>query len=167
LRFLAFCLLACLGASVEAYAQAPPDLLVAAGHCVATARGDWFDLARDDPYALELGTVSGGPSGSAGEALYLIDFTTPTHSQGLAFAFQTRGKGSHRELILESRTRFRQTVDGTQQVSLIDPPLGGISSQDGILGAIQQVGFHTWKVPVADLRHSAKSVSCSTTGALR
>jgi hypothetical protein len=167
-RFLVFCLLGCCGASVGAQnSEAPPDLLSEAGHCLATADGDWFDLSRDDPYALELGYVEGEKSSSGGDSLYLIDFTTPTHSQGLAFAFETRGKGAHRELMLDFRTRFQQTVDGTQRVNLVNPTLGGVGSHDEIVAAIQQVGFHTWKVPVADLRNGSRSVSCKTADAVR
>ncbi|MGA7525194.1 MAG: hypothetical protein WBW84_22285 [Acidobacteriaceae bacterium] len=162
MRFLVLCVLACLGASVEAQNSAPPpDVLLEAGHCVATADGDWFDVSQDQPYALDLGSVSGRDS------LYLIDFTTPTHSQGFAFVFQSRGKGSHRELMLDFRIGFRQTVDGTGRVNLVNPPLGSIGTDDAIVAAIQQIGFHTWSVPVAELRDHSKSVSCSTAGALR
>jgi hypothetical protein len=162
-KFLVFCLLACLGASLEAQSSGtPPDLVLDAGHCLATAGGDWLGIARENPYALELGYASGSV-----DSLYLIDFTTPMHSQGLAFAFQTHGKGLHRELTLEFRTRFEQAVDGTQRVTLIHPPLGGIGTQDEIVAAIQRVGFHTWQVPVADLRNDAHADPCATAGALR
>ncbi|HZZ38601.1 MAG TPA: hypothetical protein VFE06_05675 [Acidobacteriaceae bacterium] len=168
MRFLVLFLLGCLGASVEAQdAEAPPDLLVEAGHCVATADGDWFDLSRDEPYSVELGYIEGEKSDSGGDPLYLIDFTTPTHSQGFGFAFETRGKGSHRELRLEFRTRFQQTVDGTQRVNLVDPPFGGVGTHDEMVAAIRQVGFHTWKVPVADLREGSRAVSCKTADAVR
>ena len=162
-RFFGLCLLVSLGASVWGQNPGPPpDLLVEAGHCLATAPGDWFDLSRDKPYALELGYAA--PEG--GVSVYLIDFTTPTHSRGFAFAFQTRGKGAHRELTLESRTRFRQTVDGTGRVSLVGPPLGGIYTEGATLAAIGKVGFHTWKVPVARLREPSL-VSCRTAEAVR
>ncbi|MFZ0633672.1 MAG: hypothetical protein WA399_09545 [Acidobacteriaceae bacterium] len=168
MKFLVLLFLASLSASVEAQSNEPaPDLVVQAGHCLATADGDWFDLSRDSPYELELGYATGDKSGSGDDSLYLVDFTTPTHSQGYAFAFQTRGKGSHRELTLEFRTRFQQTVDGTQRVNLVDPPLGGLGTHDEILGAIRQVGFHTWKVPVEELRNRSRSVSCRTADALR
>jgi len=164
MRILIFCVVACLGASVEAQNTAPPpDALLDAGHCVATAQGDWFGIAQENPYALELGAVSSGGEGE----LYLIDFTTPTHSEGYAFGFASRGRGSHRELTLEFRTRFQQSVDGTQRVNLVDPPLGGMDAHDGTLAAIEQVGFHTWKVPVAELRGYAGGGSCSTSGAVR
>jgi len=163
MRFLVICAVACLSASVEAQNTAPPpDALLDAGHCVAAAQGDWFGIAQENPYALELGSVSGG-----GDELYLIDFTTPTHSEGYAFAFASRGRGSHRELTLEFRTRFRQSVDGTQRVNLVDPPLGGMDAHDGTLAAIEQVGFHTWKVPVAELRSHSSGASCTTSGAVR
>lgn len=168
MRFLIVCLLACLGALVEAQTTEVPSELLDAGHCVATARGDWFDVGRDNPYTLELGYVSAADkSSSDNDALYLIHFTTRTHSQGFVFAFATHGKGSRRELMLESRTRFQQTVDGTQRVELVNPPLGGVGSQDEILSAIQEVGFHTWKVPVADLRNGGRAVACRTAEAVR
>ncbi|MGA8530419.1 MAG: hypothetical protein WB622_11945 [Acidobacteriaceae bacterium] len=169
MRFFAVCLLACLGASLEAQSnELVPDPVLEAGHCLATADGDWFALSPENPYAVELGYESGSQSSSGDDSsLYLIDFTTPTHTQGFAFAFLTHGKGSHRELTLESRTRFQQTDDGTRRVNLVDPPLGGLSSHDETLAAIQQVGFHTWKVPIAELRKRARSVSCATADAVR
>lgn len=163
MRILVFCVVACLSAWVQAQNTAPPpDALLDAGHCVATAQGDWFGIAQENPYALELGSVF-----SSGGELYLIDFTTPTHSEGYAFAFATRGRSSRREMTLEFRTRFRQSVDGTQRVNLVDPPLGGMGAHDGTLAAIEQVGFHTWKVPVAELRSHSGGVSCSTSEAVR
>jgi hypothetical protein len=168
MRFVILCLLACLGAPVEAQGtQAAPDALLEAGHCVASAPGDWLNIARDNPYTVELGYAAQEKAGSGGDPLYLIEFTTPTHSQGFAFVFDARGKGSHRELTLESRTGFRQTVDGTQRVTLVNPPLGGIHTEQETLAAIQKVGFHTWKVPVADLRKGGRSVSCKTAEAVR
>jgi hypothetical protein len=167
MRFLVLCLFACVGAAVEAQTtEAPPDLLDA-GHCLVMADGDWFGLAADKPYSLELGSVATNKSDSGVDSLYLIDYTTPTHSQGFAFVFATRGKGSHRELLLEYRTSFQQTVDGTGRVNVADPPLGSLGARDGILAAIRKIGFHTWKVPVADLENRSKSASCKTSDAVR
>lgn len=164
---LVLCLLACFSVLVEAQSSepAPPDAVVEAGHCVATADGDWFGLSPDNPYELDLGYASG--AGFGRDSLYLIEFTTPTHSRGYAFVFQTHGKGSHRELTLEFRIQFQQTEDGTQRVSLIDPPLGGVGTQEETITAVRQVGFHSWRVPVAELRERGKSAACSTAGALR
>lgn len=167
MKFFGLCLFAFLGASVWAQNPGPPpDLLVEAGHCLVLAPGDWLNLSHDSPYALELGYVAAEGSDSRDGSIYLIDFTTPTHSQGFVFAFQSRGRGAHRDLTLESRIGFRQTVDGTGRVSLIDPPLGGIHTQGAALAAIEKVGFHTWKVPVAQLRDPSR-VTCQTADAVR
>ncbi len=167
MRFLVFCLFACLGAMVEAQTPEAPSDLLDAGHCVATAEGDWFGVSRDRPYALELGYAATDKSASGVDSLYLMDYITPTHSQGFAYVFAIRGKGSHRELLLKYRTSFEQTVDGTGRVNLADPPLGGLGDRDGILAAIRQIGFHTWKVPVAELQNRSKSASCRTSDAVR
>lgn len=168
MRILVFCVIACLGASVEGQNTAPPpDALLDAGHCVATAQGDWFGIGQENPYSLELGVSSVSETNGGDGELYLIDFITPTHSEGYAFAFAARGQGSHSELTLEFRTRFQQSVDGTKRVNLVDPPLGGMDAHDGTLAAIEQVGFHTWKVPVAELRDHSLSGSCRTSDAVR
>jgi hypothetical protein len=134
---------------------------------VASAAGDWFGVARENPYTLELGYVTGEKSSSGGDRLDLIEFTTPTHTQGFAFALESHGKGSHRELTLEFRTGFRQADDGTQRVNLVNPPLGGVGTNDEILAAIQQVGFHTWRVPVAELKDDSRPIVCRSAEALR
>jgi len=141
-----------------------PEPLLDAGHCLASADRDWLDLATAKPYQVELGYVaSDADKSDAGESpVYLIEYTTPTHTAGFAFTFRVHGKAPHRTLLLESRNRFRQTDDGSQQVSLVDSPLGGIGTQDEVVAAIKQIGFHTWSVPVTDLRNHATSVHCET-----
>lgn len=160
--FLASCC-SCLCAQIT---EPPPSALLDAGHCLAADHRDWLDIAAEKPYELELGLVSANKSDSGSEKpLYLIEFTTPTHTQGFAFVFLSRGKDPHRDLLLQFRTRFHQTDDGSQQVNLIDPPLGGVGTQDEILAAIRKVGFHTWKVPVATLQNHSGSVHCDTADA--
>jgi hypothetical protein len=162
-RCLFYLLLAGSSAALSAQIQEPPpSQLLDAGHCLAAASQDWLDVAGSRPYEVELGYVSAGKSGSADDSFYLIDYTTPTHTEGFAFVFQTGGKDPHRSLLLQYRTRFRQTDDGSQRVSLVDPPLGGIGTQDDILAAIKQIGFHTWTVPVAALKSHASPVHCET-----
>lgn len=158
--------------------EPPPDTLLDAGHCLAADHRDWLDVTREKPYEVELGYVSVDKSDPGKPApLYLIEFTTPTHTAGFAFVFLSRDKESHhdflkrskesnRDLQLQSRIRFQQSDDGSQQVNLVDAPLGGVGTQDDILAAIRQVGFHTWRVPVADLQHHSGSAQCDMAEAL-
>jgi len=158
--------------------EPPPGALLDAGHCLAVDNRDWLDVAREKPYDVELGYVSANKSDVGKEApFYLIEFTTPTHTEGFAFVFLSRGRETHRDFLkrskesnrdlqLQFRTRFHQSDDGSQQVNLVDPPLGGVGSQDDIVAAIKQIGFHTWKVPVADLQHHSGSTQCDMAEAL-
>jgi hypothetical protein len=163
LRCLAAVLFVSFGAVVSAQiTEPPPGPLLEAGHCLAAADRDWLDVGPEKPYRLELGYVAANATDTAKNPLYLVEYTTPTHTEGFAFAFLTHGKETHRELLLQYRARFRQSDDGSQQLSLVDPPLGGVGTQDEILAAIKQVGFHTWKVAVADLKSHAGSTRCET-----
>jgi hypothetical protein len=146
-----------------------------AGHCLAADHRDWLNVASEKPYEVELGLVASEKADSGKAPIYLIQYTTPTHTEGVAFAFESRGKDSHRklvpfvgrgqdphrDLVLQFQTQFHQTDDGSQKVSLVDPPLGGVATQEEILAAIQQVGFHTWRVPVANLRNYSGSAQCN------
>ena len=163
LRCLPLLLLACLSAAVCAQETAPPpDPLLEAGHCLVTAPQDPLHLAHDNPYELELGFYTpGAKSDHSQDMLYVANYTTPVHSQGMVFVFLTQGKGSHRVLDLQYVTQFHQSDDGSQQLQLVDPTFGGIGTQDGIVAAIRQIGFHTWTIPVADLRNRAASAQCS------
>ena len=152
--------------------EPPPGPLLDAGHCLAADNHDWLDVAHENPYAVELGFVSTDQSGfgksePASVPLYLIEFTSATHSQGFAFVFLSHGKNQHRDLQLQFRVPFRQADDGSQRVNLIDPPLGGIGTQDDIVAAIRKIGFHTWKIPVAQLRKQAGAVHCDMTEAIQ
>lgn len=168
--------LLCLCANAAAPAQittAPPDDLLDAGHCLATAHQDWLGIAQMHPYEIELGYADDPKAYHGDDLLYIVQYTTPTHSEGTVYTLLAHGKDpvhtllthskeSHRVLRLQSRTAFRQSEDGSAQVELVDPPLGGIWTQDRILAAIHQVGFHTWSIPVMDLQNRSTGVECES-----
>lgn len=136
-----------------------PDQLLDAGHCLATVPGDWLGLAQYRPADVELGYVADTKSYSGQELDYIVQYTTPTHSAGTVFAVLATGKGPHRVLRLQFKTAFRQSEDGSQQIQLVDPPFGGIATQEQMVFAVRQVGFHTYTVPVADLQNRP-SIQC-------
>ena len=142
--------------------ERPPDVLLAAGHCLAAADADWLDIGHDNPSHVELGMFSP----HKGDALlYLVEYSDLLHRGGFVYAFASRGRDPHRELSLRYRTGFRQSDDGMRQVSLVDPPLGGIGTHNEILAAIQAVDWRTWRVPVTDLK-SHSGGQCYTADAL-
>jgi hypothetical protein len=139
--------------------EPPPEPLFDAAYCLANSGHDWLGLARASH--LELGYVD-QPAPNRGEDLiYLVEYTTQIHSQGSVFAFLAQGK-KPRVLRLEYKVAFRQSTDGSRRLQLIDPPLGGIGSQEQLLSAIRQVGFETYTVSVADLLLPLNSVQCDS-----
>lgn len=133
MRFFFILLLACLSAGAQ---EAPPDLLVAAGQCLGTAKQDWLDLAHRNAATVELGSVNwtelpdgrmqappdsdtrpaGAAPHSGEQVLDVVDYITPNrsdgtvfpHSQGTVFSFQVGGDKHQLVLRLLFTTNFRQ-----------------------------------------------------------
>lgn len=158
MRFLVPLLLLCSCAA--AAQEPPPDLLLDGGHCLVTARQDWLSLGHRRPAALELGSVADDKAYPGADLLYLVNYAISTHARGTVFVFLVKGKDPHRVLQLQYRVGFRQTVDGSQQISLEDPPLGGIGTADDMLAAIREIGFHTWTIPVDTLARHSADIEC-------
>lgn len=166
MRFFLILLLACLSAGAQ---EAPPDLLVDAGQCLGTAKQDWLDLAHRNAATVELGSVTAAAAHRGEQMLYVVDYITPYHSEGTVFLFQVGGDKHQRVLRLLFPTRFRQVFfpdDASQRIELVDPPFGGIGTHDGIISAIRQIGFETFKIPVTQLQKPPDSVSCESANEL-
>ncbi len=162
MRLILILLLTCFSAVAE---DAPPDLLVDAGQCLGTAKQDWLDLAHRKAATVELGAVTVAAAHRGEQMLYVVDYITPYHSEGTVFLVLVVGNKHQRVLRLLFPTRFRQAFfpdNGSQRIELVDPPFGGIGTQDGIISAIRQVGFETFKIPVTQLEKPPDSVSCET-----
>ena len=161
MRFFLILLLACLSAGAE---QAPPDLLVDAGQCLGTAKQDWLDLAHGKAATVELASVTVAGEHRGEQMLYVVDYITPYHSEGTVFLRHGRGATSiNASCVFLFPTRFRQVFfpdDVSWRIELVDPPFGGIGTHDGLISAIRQVGFETFKIPVTQLQKSPDSVSC-------
>lgn len=150
MRCLALLLLACCSAAAQV-PEPPPGELLDAAHCLAAANQNWIRGAHHNATELELGYVNDTKSYPGQELVYLVDYTTPTHTAGQVSTFLERGKESHRVVRLQLTIGFRQSDDGSQRIELVDPPLGGISMQDAVVAAVRKVGFHTYTVAVADI----------------
>jgi hypothetical protein len=166
-KAIATAVFVCLSLGLRAQtSDRPPNVLVAAGHCLVAAEGDWLSIGHDNPSQVELGMFTPRKEDpSRGSTLYVVEYTDLLHTSGFVFAFVSHGKDPHRDLLLRYRAEFRQSGSGSRQVSLVDPPLGGIATHDEILAAIQDVEWRTWRVPLADLKSQA-GAACYTADAL-
>lgn len=163
LRCLAVVLLVCLAqAACSQEPGAPPKLLLDAGHCLVTAQGNPLNLASPKPAHIELGYSPDAKSEHGASLLTVVSYAVPTHARGKVFTFVVRGSDAHRTLELQYSIGFRQSVDGSQRLELIDPPFGGIATQDEALAAIRHIGFHTFTIPLALLLAPSESVRCES-----
>lgn len=160
MRCLPILLLVCLSAAAQ-NPEPPPQDLLDAGYCLAVHE-QWLGASHAGPAELELGYTADTKSYRGAELLNVVYYATPIHSQGIVFTFLAKGKDSHRILHLLYRNAFRQSDDGSQQLELVNPPLGGIGTLDQILDTIRQIGFHTYSIPIADLQSRSGSVQCES-----
>jgi hypothetical protein len=159
-RFLtAFLLLACSAPLGAQEPGPPPALLLDAAHCLATAPGDLLHLGPKEA-SIELGYVDDEKSYPGQDSLVVIQYTVPTHTRGTAFRVMAEKKSRHPTIGILYSVGFRQSDDGSQQVHLLDSPLGGIGAQDEILAAIHRIGFHTFSIPAPALLAPSNSARC-------
>lgn len=162
MRFFAlFLLLGCSAALDAQEPGPPPKLLLDAAHCLATAPGNLLHLAPQVA-SIELGYVEDDQSYPGQESLIVLHYTVPTHARGTAFRVMAEKKSKHPLIRILYGVGFRQSDDGSQRVSLTDPPFGGIGAQDQILDAIHHIGFHTYSVPAASLLAPSDASRCQS-----
>lgn len=166
MRCLALILLACCVPAMDAQeAAAPPQMLLDAAHCLVTAQGDPLQLAPRHAASAELGYVADPKSLPGATLLTVVNYTIPTHARGTVFTFVVHGNKSHRALQLQYSVAFRQSDDGSQKIDLVDPPFGGIATQDEAISAIRRIGFHTFTVSVSPLLAASGDVQCESQAA--
>lgn len=163
MKWMIWLLLIFLSGALPAQEEAP-RLLLQTAHCLATESQDWLGLAHQEPKDLELGFLSDPNSLPGDDLLYIVSYANPLHTEGTIFTVLVSGKDSRRVVDVRYKVRFQQAADGSQQVQLLDPPLGGIGSQDHMTAAVQKIGFQTFTIPVAELLRRNQSVQCESQG---
>lgn len=153
--FLIF--LFCVGAL---RADEPPKLLVDAAQCLATSKEDWLQLGHRKPTDLEMGLVTDDRSLPGERLLYVVDFASPLHTSGSVATFLADGKDPHLTLRLQYNVQFVQSDEGASNVHLVNPPFGGIGTQEHVVNAIHKVGFQTWTIPVQSLVTRPNDAEC-------
>lgn len=162
MRYLAVGLLLSLPATLLPQQPPPPKLLVDAAQCLATSKEDWLSLGRRKANEVEMGFVTDTKSYPGEQLLYIVNFTTPLHTSGLVATFLADGKEPHLTLRLQYKVNFRQSDDGSQRVELINPPFGGISTQERVISAVHQVEQRTWTIPLSPLVTQPNVADCES-----
>lgn len=144
------------------FADEPPRLLVDAAQCLATSKEDWLDLGRRKPTDLEMGLATDNKSYPGEQLLYVVDFASPMHTSGTVATFLVDGKEPNLTLRLQYNVHFVQSDEGASIVHLVNPPFGGIGTQQHVVDAIHKVGFQTWTIPVQSLVTKPDVAACQS-----
>jgi hypothetical protein len=159
-RNLALILL-CLGFSSAARPQYQSDqsqtLLRQAAHCLATSGPDSKKLLKGKSKVLSFGYYLDPTSYPGEEALYLVSYEG---SKGLAFIFFVGEKDRHRVFRLENNASFVRKKKG---IEFIEPPLGGIWTQEHLEAAIEHIEQEPkMELSIKDLREKFPDVRCES-----
>lgn len=145
-----------------AQAEQPPRLLFDAAQCLATSKEDWLSLGQRRVTDLEMGD-SADPKGFGGEQmLYVVDYSSPLHTAGTVSVFSIEGKQPHLTLRLQYNVHFVQSGDGMHTIHLVNPPFGGIGTQERVISAVRKVGMLTWTIPIDSLVTHPNEAECES-----
>ena len=164
MRFLAP--LALLGLALFATtvpAEEPaPNVLFDAAQCLATSKEDWLSLGHRRATDLEMGYIADPKSFGGQQMLYVVDYSSPLHTAGTVSAFALQGKLPQLTLSLQFVVHFQQSGDGLHTIHLVNPPFGGIGTQQRVISSIRQVGLQTWTIPVESLVTEPNQATCES-----
>lgn len=135
-------------------------LLRQAAHCLVASKGDAKRLLKGNPKTLSLGYFLDTTSYPGEEALYLVNYEGSNRSKGLAFVFFVAERDRRRVFRLENNASFMLKKKG---VEFVDPPLGGIWTQEHFEAAIEHIEQDPkMEVVVKDLRGNFPDVRCES-----
>lgn len=131
---LSILLLGCLSASLGICEKAP-QLLTQAAECLATKQF----LPSSRAATLTLGYLLDEKSYPDDKVIYLVDYASPSESNGWVFAMVLTGNNGHQHFDIQNNATFVVSNKGFDGVSFVDPPLGGTWTQEHLASAIQQI----------------------------
>jgi hypothetical protein len=110
-----------------------PTLLRGAAHCL---------VAKSflQPSALDLGYFVDTRSWPGERVLYVVSYTDSSQFKGYVYTiFLSQRHGRHAYNI-QNNAKFVRRITGTQGVDFVEPPLGGIWTQEHLAAAILRIG---------------------------
>jgi hypothetical protein len=152
-------LVACSVMTLQAQNDVPP-LLSDAGHCLATVKQDWLDLAKSKATIVVLAYLTDTKSSPGETFVYVVEYTRPDRSEGTVFGIEVKTQGSSRALVIQNNAGFVKSKKGVQFTS---PPLGGTWTQEQLMAAIQQMDhLSKYDLRVSDLKQHSVGLQCKS-----
>jgi hypothetical protein len=102
--------------------------------------------------AFRLGYFLDTKSYPGDKALYVVDYTTKDGSEGHVFTVFVTLNGGRRTFDIQNNAKFVRSAKDPWSVNFVEPPLGGVWTQEHIALAIKRIEHQrTFKIAVRDL----------------
>jgi len=151
-------LLMCLAATARSQEQ-PPQLLLRAAQCLEAKEFLPSSNARKLTFGYFLDAKSYAPD----KVIYLVEYATPTRSNGLVFAVFLSENTGHQKFNVQNNASFVLSKSEQIGVSFKDPPLGGTWTQEHLASAIKQIEKQPrFTISVKDLSAVDPSIRCES-----
>jgi hypothetical protein len=135
-----------------------PSILLEAVHCLDSEAPGWplQQIRKGSP--LRLGYFLDKESYPGDEVLYLVDYQGSGRSKGLLYMIVLTEKDGHRSFDIQNNTRFLQS---SKEIDFLNPPLGGIWTQQHIQSAIKRIGLRsTFLISTQDRAAAYPGTAC-------
>jgi|HubBroStandDraft_5_1064220.scaffolds.fasta_scaffold413074_2 hypothetical protein len=131
-----------------------PNVLRDAAHCLAVEN---FELGKPGSTAIRLGYVIDKESYPGETVMYVVSYTKEDRSKGLVYTIFLTEKDGKSSFNIQNNATF---VSSKKDIHFRNPPLGGVWTQQHVMGAIEEIQKQaTYTLGVTE----AFSLSASTT----
>ncbi len=155
---LATLLTLCPAASGKSQQQ-PPQLLLRATKCLAAKKF----LPSSSAVQLTFGYFLDEKSYPGDKALYIVEYASPTRSNGLVFSVFLGERNGRQEFNIQNNAAFVLSKREPSGVSFLNPPLGGTWTQEHLALAIKEIVKQPkYTIPVKELSSLGRCTSCES-----
>jgi hypothetical protein len=113
--------------------------------------------------ALNLGYLVDTRSWPSEEALYVVSYTGSSRSRGYVFTIFVQQENGHRILHIQNNAKFARAKKGIEGVDFVEPPLGGVWTQEHLVAAIKRIeGQPRFVISPAELKTGFPLADCQS-----
>jgi len=154
-----FLLLAAAAVTACAQEERAPSALFESAQCLVADPHHWVDVANTKQLALAY--LPESKSFHGGKYLYVIVWDSSKHEQGTIYDVRLKDEERHRVYSIENNAQFRINQD---EVTFLEPPLGGQFRQNQLTNTIHQImRHHKWyEAQVKQLIKPSPKLRCET-----
>ncbi len=155
---LVISLLICLSTTVCAREQVP-QLLIGAAYCLAVKH----NFQPSKATTLSFGYFVDDKSYPGEKVLYLVNYAAHSRSNGFVFAIFLTQRDDRQVFNIQNNASFVLSRDDIDGITFVNPPLGGIWTQEHLISAIKRIEKQRrFTIPVKDLLAATPLTVCES-----